>query len=139
MEQRKEAHRYKPRGRYGIDETRCRASVSGPAGWGHTRQCGMKAKHGNPPEWCGTHSPEAIERRRAANAAKYEEEVRQRKERWAREDRKDRLAAGAEKLIQPETWLSLAEGIEILENVAAPALAVVIAKRARKILGEDET
>jgi hypothetical protein len=164
----KEADRWKPSGwtHGAINPKLCRASVYGRAGWGGSHQCSGKAKHGDPPEWCGTHSPEAIERREEKRRARApspwpsrapaawpagREKSREWQETWKARARKDareaRLVKSALKMLEPATWGRCAAEIsELLLDAggfrrggAPDELADVIAKHARKILGEERS
>jgi hypothetical protein len=56
-----------------VDPTRCAASVAESGRGVGVHQCGNKHKPDS--EWCATHNPEAIAKRQAASADRYEKEL----------------------------------------------------------------
>lgn len=81
-----EPHRYEPldwqKGLgYRVDPNRCAASVHDSFGAGFA-QCSKKKKGGS--DWCGVHSPEAVERRKQQSDERYKKQREEADRKYAR-------------------------------------------------------
>lgn len=70
------------------DLSKCCERVTGPSPWEGSRQCSKPNGHGPDGAYCKTHDPAAVEARRQASEAKYNES----RKKWALERNAEKLA-----------------------------------------------